>query len=229
MTNNYTNKIMPYGWNLFQGGGAFEMYIEEIFKPLLGQGSWTGIEYIKKVSECIRTLGKPEPGHSIEEYIYRPSEYNLPEWLTATYTNLMEMFMLFEKTNAYKNWDSIRRRHYVAMPKGVAYEEQVAHDNPSWIRTEWEIDYKGGIDFIVPEDKILYSVKCTRNIEESHINKLHKYWRQEKLEGKKEWDEYNGFQGYQIKVLWYNKENNQVITMDILQVPNWDEVEHGQL
>lgn len=201
---NSLQSNMPYGWNIFQGGHAYEAYKNEVIIPLLNKGTWTGEDYITAVSNTILKHGKAEAGKVINDYIYKP--VNKPHFWDVEYNDFSIMFDNIQASNTFNNWHKDIKRHYIYVAKGVAYEEQIAKEQPTWLKSDKDMDYYGGIDFVDEENKILYSVKCTKSLEARHLKAINEYFKQADLN--KKWNE------YAIKVLWFDTVNNNKIIVD---------------
>lgn len=193
-----------YKWNLFTGGGAANLTVEKIVKPLDGK-IITPREYFKLVTEMIIEYGKPEQGKDINEYLYDPVPENEPAWFDLKFETITEMLKHIQGTTTFQRWGLVRKRHYIYMIRGVAFEYEIAKLNPKFEKTTDHMDYYGGIDFIDRENKTLYSVKSTSSIDEGHLKMIEKYFDNES--NMIEWHDYN------VKIIWNNAKTGKNIIL----------------
>lgn len=98
-----------------------------------------------------------------------------PGWWEDDAESMMEIYQRFDNI---QNWKSLKKRHMIYIPYGLAYEYKIQLANPEWFRTTGEDDYLGKVDFIDYENKKLITVKTGKNIKMDVLAKqIKNYWK----------------------------------------------------
>ncbi len=102
-----------------------------------------------------------------------------------------------------KKWKPQIKNHVVDKIQGTFFE-MTTQMKLGLESTDFETDYNGGVDLIDNENKTLFQVKCSNRLDID-------------TERIVSWANDNGYEDYDLVIIWYNKKDNKELVIPVTQ------------